>query len=293
MPKVVTIVNFKGGVGKTTVTVNLAASLSHYKGKKVLIIDMDPQSNSTSYLMNFVDKFNLISQKNIYTLVEEIINSSNNVNVQNYILRANEKIPKLDILPGFFKMLDFDKLCNQYSKISGKNYKNIIKNMLPLFKNYDYILIYTPPSIKIETVNAILASKYFLVPYTPEPMVHHGFDFLLNKIIKITSGLDTPLDQKCKFLGVIFTKVNKTIKKHAEWIDTCVNRMKMDHMLQLGINPNDKNHFTNQLYNLADYIKSSDELIPICIYPVSNMEIKTIDRLLMEEFLERIGDKNE
>lgn len=293
MPKVVTIVNFKGGVGKTTLTVNLAASLSHYKGKKVLIIDMDPQANSTSYLLDFAVKVNLISQKNIFNLVEEIIASSNNVNVQNYILRANEKIPKLDILPGHFKMLDFDKVCIQYRNNIRKNYKHIIKDMLPLFQSYDYIFIDTPPSFKIETVNAILASKYFLVPFTPEPMVHHGFEFLLNKIIKITSSIDIPLDQKCKFLGVIFTKVNKTIKKHSEWVDTCVNRMKLDHMLQLGINPNDKNHFTNQLYNLADYIKSSDELTPICIYPVSNIEIKTIDRLLMEEFLERIGDKNE
>ena len=91
MAKIISIVNFKGGVGKTTITVNLAAALAKFHNKRVLIIDMDPQMNATGYCLNLNERWDFIqsSRRNIYfAMVDWVTKGTSAFNIDNYIIKS-------------------------------------------------------------------------------------------------------------------------------------------------------------------------------------------------------------
>ncbi len=185
MGKIISFINQKGGVGKTTTCVNLSSYLAKL-GKKVLIVDIDPQGNATSALgIDKTDKdlksiYNIIISENIF---EEIVRPTS--------------VPGLDILPSEINLAGAE-----IEMVGMPNREFIIKNILGRIKNrYDYIHIDCPPSLALLTVNALTASDTVLIPNQCEFLALEGVAQLMNTVKQVKLNLNPEIEIE----GVVLT----------------------------------------------------------------------------------------
>ena len=177
MGKIIALANQKGGVGKTTTTINLAASLATLE-KSVLVIDADPQANASSGLG--VDIKTLES-----SLYECLIGG---IDVREAIYTTD--IDGLDIIPSHI-----DLVGAEIEMLNVEKREKIISNMLaPIRKEYDYILIDCSPSLGLITVNALTAADSVIIPVQCEYFALEGIGKLLNTIKIIKSKLNPKLE---------------------------------------------------------------------------------------------------
>ncbi|MDO5334546.1 MAG: ParA family protein [Coriobacteriia bacterium] len=182
--KILAIINQKGGVGKSTTAVNLAAALGH-AGKEVLLVDLDPQGNATSGYG--VDK------RSINGCVYDVL--LGNVSVEDVILaRVNEGV---DILPSTINLAGAEvELVNEMAR------ENRLKNALGSLRGlYDYILIDCPPSLGLLTINALVASDKLLIPIQCEFYALEGVTKLLDSMNRVKTILNPGLD----IYGIVMT----------------------------------------------------------------------------------------
>ncbi len=176
MSKIISIANQKGGVGKTTTAINLAAGLA-YEGKKVLLVDADPQANASSGLG--------IDIRNLENTVYECL--VNEIDPQRAIVATNianlKLIPShIDLVGAEIEMRDLD------------NREERLKRVLDKVRNdYDYILIDCSPSLGLITINALTASDSVIIPVQCEFFALEGIAKLLNTIKIIKSNLNPDL----------------------------------------------------------------------------------------------------
>lgn len=193
MGRIIALVNQKGGVGKTTTSINLASSLG-YLGKRVLLIDLDPQSNSTTGLG--------INKAEINQSVYDVI--TNTANIKDTIIKT--KFKNLSIIPSLINLAGVDielvqkGVYNEDFKIGDQ-----LKNQIELIKDrYDYIIIDCPPSLGLLTTNALAASNSVLIPVQCEYFALEGVTQLLNTIILTQNKINPNLDIE----GVLLTMLD-------------------------------------------------------------------------------------
>jgi len=191
MAKTISLANQKGGVGKTTTAVNLAASFAALE-YKTLIVDADPQANATSGIG--------FDPRNIKTSIYEC--TINDINPQDVVL--NTEIDRLDILPSHI-----DLVGAEIELINMPNREYMMKYAIDKVRdNYDVIIIDCSPSLGIITVNALTASDSVVVPVQCEYFALEGLGKLLNTIKIVQNNLNTALEIEGILLTMYDTRLN-------------------------------------------------------------------------------------
>ncbi|MBN2890992.1 MAG: ParA family protein [Bacteroidales bacterium] len=215
MSKTIAIANQKGGVGKTTTSINLGASLAVLE-KKTLIIDADPQANATSGLG--------LDPRQVENSIYECV--INNIDPHEAITKTN--VEGLDILPSHI-----DLVGAEIEMLNFENRERIFKNVINIFKNdYDYILIDCSPSLGLLTLNALTAADSVMIPVQCEYFALEGLGKLLNTIKMIQNGLNPELqiegflltmyDPRLKLSNLVAEEVQKHFQSLV--FDTIIQR---------------------------------------------------------------------
>ncbi|WP_298278528.1 ParA family protein [Ferroplasma sp.] len=224
MAYVISTINLKGGVGKTQTTIAISEFLASSFGKKVLIIDLDPQTNATVSLMDEtrwlnMDKkgntiFQLFSDKVYGTEVFDI-NSSIVKNVSN----INSGIQNLDLLPSSLRLIDIqDKL----PLVSNSGYFvktpiTILKDSLgSILENYDYVMIDCPPNLGLITLAGIYISDYYIIPTVPDILSTYGIPQILTRINSFKKDTGIAI----KPLGIVISMYRSNNRLHDSIIDS-------------------------------------------------------------------------
>ncbi|GAA0890543.1 sporulation initiation inhibitor protein Soj [Fulvivirga kasyanovii] len=185
MKKIISIVNQKGGTGKTTTTLSLGGALAYY-GKKVLLIDMDPQA-SLSFCLG-INELDCGTENLFY-----------------HEARLDDAIVEtegLHVIPTSIRLADAE-----IDMLKMNNRERILKNHLEE-SNYDFVLIDCPPSLSTLTVNALVAADLVLIPVLPEILSVRGVELILNTIEEIRKELNTNL----KVAGILPVMVDRRKK---------------------------------------------------------------------------------
>lgn len=186
---IIAITNQKGGVGKTTTAINLAAALAS-KGVRTLVVDMDPQANSS---MSFLDIHEL--KRSVYdALTEPHVHLSD-------VIQPAEKVENLAIAPSTIALAKIE------AKLVGEldSHFRLKDELQAVQEQYDYVIIDTPPTLGIITVNALVAATHVLIPIQASYFALEGTDDLLETIDKIKVRANPEL----QILGALITMYDK------------------------------------------------------------------------------------
>lgn len=186
--RIISIVNHKGGVGKTTTTINVGKALS-LLGNKVLLVDMDSQGNLSQCF-------------GIHAPEEQIIDA----------LLSNTPLPMLKITDHLFLTPSDIRMAYRESELAnsiGADRRLSLK-LEEAREKFDYILIDCPPSLGICTTCSLVASNYCVVPIQPEASAYHGVESLFNRIAEVRTYINPTLTVK----GIVFTMVHKNQSVH-------------------------------------------------------------------------------
>lgn len=221
MAYIISTVNMKGGVGKTTLTVNLAASLAKDYQKRVLVVDLDTQISATLSLVSPHDFSKLRKEKRtLKHLVNDFIQpiDQKSLPIQDIIKPYIGNLKGLDLLPGDLEIYDeymvsevlhrkamhlgkdnFEEVWNKLEKIL------VLGILQPVMKDYDFIVLDCAPGYNLLTRSALVATDYYILPAKPEPLSLIGIQLLERRINQLRESYKNEDPLNLEMLGIAFT----------------------------------------------------------------------------------------
>ena len=295
MALVISTVNMKGGVGKTTLTVNLATCLAKYHQKRVLVLDLDAQISATLSLMSpheFAQTRK--KRKTLSYLIDNIIqpNPHSKLDVFDIICPAVCDVEGLELLPGDIELYDeylvsemlhkeaqlnedinFESVWNKFESV-------LIKKILdPVMDEYDFVIMDCAPGYNLLTRSAIAASNFYLLPARPEPLSIVGIQLLERRIAKLKeSHKNSEYPLKINLVGVIFIMSGGGLL--SRYYNQVMRRVKEDfqpHQL-----------FNNNIPMDVNVAKAVDSFMPVVSAMPSSQGSKAFLKF-SEEFLQKIA----
>ena len=187
--KVLAFINFKGGVGKTAMAVNIGATLAKLHEKKVLLVDLDPQSNSSIWLMR-PDRWHehvAGGRRSTFQIYHDALYGKNRFNFDEALVRGVvtwtgfTDLPRLHLLPATVELLRIE---DKIHEIRASTVYQLLEAALGVyFKQYDYVLLDCPPNLYSTTKGAIFSADSCVIPYVPDYLSLSGFQVLAEEII--------------------------------------------------------------------------------------------------------------
>lgn len=253
---IISIAIQKGGSGKTTTAINLAAALREM-GKSVLLIDLDPQANLTQAL-----GINGETEENIYSLIKQNA-TGKDVDASKAIVEKS----KLSIIPS---TLDLANAELELVSVYGREF--MLRNILKPFKNnYDYIFVDCPPAIGMLTVNALVASDYVLIPLQAEYLPMKGVQSFMRTFHQVKKQMNNQI----QVIGFLLTKYEK--------------RKTMNRQIMEQLNAEFGNLvFDAGIRNNIALAQAQEKGVPIFQYDISSNGAQDYMQLA-QEFLKRAG----
>lgn len=209
----VAVINQKGGTGKTTTTINLGSALSKL-GKRVLLLDLDPQANLS---------YSLAVTEPTATLADAFLG---NATLQEVLVEKDG----LWIAPGSNELVDIE-----ISLVSQPEREKFLQSMLKDLKGFDYVLIDCPPSLSVLTLNALTASNEVLIPLQMEVLTLQGLDQIMNTVEKIKKAFNP----KLKIKGIVVVMFDMRRKLSQEVLEYLQQNVK-EHIFKQTIRLNVK-----------------------------------------------------
>lgn len=224
MARVISTINLKGGVGKTTTTVALAEILSAEFGKKVLVIDLDPQTNATTVLIG-EDRWRDLAEAGytLNTLFTDALAADHEppkFDLQKTLQRGVSSVEaarSVDLLPSSLNLIDVqDRLA---SMSSGRFYSNNPTDLLrravkPILEDYDYVIIDCPPNLGIITLNGLRLSDGYIIPTIPDVLSTYGIPQIQERVKKFADSIGEDIVE----VGIIITKYRVASTVHRNTI---------------------------------------------------------------------------
>ncbi|ALF56124.1 cobyrinic acid a,c-diamide synthase [Nostoc piscinale CENA21] len=227
MGYVIATANMKGGVGKTTLTVNLATCLAKNYGKRVLVLDLDTQISATLSLMSPLDFAKLRKQRMTFRyLIDDVINPDPNskLTINDIIQPQVCGLSELNLLPGDIDLYDefvvSEMLHKQTVAFGEQNFETVwnrfervlINNILkPVRDQYDFILLDCAPGYNLLTRSALAASDFYILPAKPEPLSVVGIQLLERRIGQLKDSHEHEAKINIKMLGIVFSMCNTSL----------------------------------------------------------------------------------
>ncbi|MEZ0257745.1 MAG: ParA family protein [Chthoniobacter sp.] len=213
--KVISFINMKGGVGKTTCAVNIATYLARDHGKRVLLVDFDPQTNASLSLMS--DKAWENWQKDHGTMADVLEvqwkkKGAEHAKLKDCIIRdVVPEIPNLDLIPSHLSLtfLDLDLAARP-----GRE-RIFARKLERSLEDYDLVLCDCAPNLMTGTQNALYASDWYCIPMQPDFLSSIGLGLLQDRL----GYLKKELEFKIRCLGIVFTRVRHWLRYHAETME--------------------------------------------------------------------------
>lgn len=292
MAKIISIINYKGGVGKTTITLQLGVGLATLHEKRVLMVDLDPQC---SLSLSTVDEHYwadwLERKGSVINVVRSFYESETPELdpawiIENALDRAWDNLPGntagLDLLPSHLDLPEYEmRLMSKKPRHIGsmeefylQRYLLLKEALAPLRKKYDYILFDCPPNIYLISGNAIIASDYFLVPTIPDFISCYGIPFILQHIKNMQAEVrERGVQSQARNLGIVRNRVRQAgahlVKEHEEqsrklrsqYEDLLFGSMIMDRIGVAGLLGKRENLYNSKQDGLAPIRKDFTELV--------------------------------
>ncbi len=220
MGTIISTVNMKGGVGKTTLTVNLATCLAKRHNKRVLVLDLDSQISATLSLISPHDFAKLRKKKHTLSyLLDNILNPNpwSKLEIDDIIVPNICGIDGLELLPGDIELYDEYQVSEmlhqrateneekEFQKVWDDFERVLIQQILePVVDNYDFIILDCAPGYNLLTRSGIAASDFYLLPARPEPLSLVGIQLLERRIAKLRTSHADSQPLKVNLLGIVF-----------------------------------------------------------------------------------------
>ena len=269
----ISFINLKGGVGKTTLAVNIAANLSYYHNMKVLLIDLDPQTNSTVSLISPKRYLALKKkEKTLKSMYEAQINNDESFDFHEIVFKKAGGVSRLHLLPSDLELIDIDIRLSHIP-----NNHSIIRNSLEdVFPDYDYVIFDCPPNLGLLTQNGIFASDHYIVPVQPDFLSTFGLNLVTGRVEWFKGRIGRSARAfKLKYGGLIFSRVRHTAEHEAK-------------MIELRAKKECAPVFITAIFERTAISEASARSKPVCLSR-SGFGWKDVDRMFRkctEEFLE-------